>query len=378
MGLSDTLSKGKEQNKDDLPTITGVIPGTVVNTYDPQDLGRIKVLIPRISMEFTTNYARVATPQSGNRSGLYCRPEVGDEVLVAFENGDITLPYVIGSLWNARMPSPVPAYDGKIIEIRARSMETPPPPKGPTGPSAWAEDLGLEGTEEGTEASLEAEEEEESAEEAPGAESPAEGEADQEEELASEETETAAESSGGTGHTIRLNANTGESRIEIIDESGGNRIVIDTQTNTILINSNMNIEMNAQEAIILNAPTIALNATADVNINSEASIMLSTAAVTADAEEGINLVAGTEISAEAGGDVSISAAGGVEMEAGGEMNLSAGGALNAEAGGEMDLSAGGAWNAEAGGEAGLSAGGIVEIEAAADVSIMGALITLNL
>lgn len=374
MGLSDLLSG----NKEDQPSVTGVVPGTVVNTFDPMDLGRVKVLIPRISMEFTTNYARVATPQAGNRSGVYCRPEVGDEVLVAFENGDINLPYVIGSLWNARMPSPVPTYDGQVIAIRSRSVEIPPSPDGLTGPAAWAEDLSLETADESAEATMETEEVAEDAEEAPGVESPAEGEADQEAELAAEETDEVAQNTGSVGHTIRLNSNTGESRIEIIDETGGNRIIIDTQTNTILINANLNIEMNAQQAIILNAPTVTINGTADVNINSEASIMLSTAAITADAEEGINLIAGAEISAEAGGDVSIAAAGGAELSAGGEINLAAGGALNAEAGGEMDLTAGGAWNVEAGGEAGLSAGGIVDIEAAADVSIFGALITLNL
>ena len=36
----------------------------------------------------------------GKKFGTFFLPEVGDEVLVAFERGDIRFPYVVGSLWN--------------------------------------------------------------------------------------------------------------------------------------------------------------------------------------------------------------------------------------------------------------------------------------
>jgi hypothetical protein len=32
--------------------------------------------------------------------GLYVLPEIDDEVLVAFEEGDLGRPYVVGSLWD--------------------------------------------------------------------------------------------------------------------------------------------------------------------------------------------------------------------------------------------------------------------------------------
>jgi uncharacterized protein involved in type VI secretion and phage assembly len=46
---------------------------------------------------------------AGNGRGIYFVPEVDDEVLVAFEHGDVNRPYVLGSLWNGRDTPPKPA-----------------------------------------------------------------------------------------------------------------------------------------------------------------------------------------------------------------------------------------------------------------------------
>jgi uncharacterized protein involved in type VI secretion and phage assembly len=53
-------------------------------------------------------------------------PEINDEVLVAFEHGDIHYPYVLGILWNGRDKPPgqnVVGSDGKVNQriIRSRS-----------------------------------------------------------------------------------------------------------------------------------------------------------------------------------------------------------------------------------------------------------------
>jgi len=42
----------------------------------------------------------VATPFAGAERGAFFIPDVGDEVLVSFVNGDPRFPVVIGSLWN--------------------------------------------------------------------------------------------------------------------------------------------------------------------------------------------------------------------------------------------------------------------------------------
>lgn len=45
-------------------------------------------------------WARVAVPFAGGSRGAFFIPDVGDEVLVVFVNGDARTPVVVGSLWN--------------------------------------------------------------------------------------------------------------------------------------------------------------------------------------------------------------------------------------------------------------------------------------
>jgi uncharacterized protein involved in type VI secretion and phage assembly len=78
----------------------GIMVGIVTNNQDPEGLGRVKVKIPRLSGDDESNWARIATFMAGKDRGAFFLPEVDDEVLVAFECGDINMPYVIGALWN--------------------------------------------------------------------------------------------------------------------------------------------------------------------------------------------------------------------------------------------------------------------------------------
>jgi phage protein D/phage baseplate assembly protein gpV len=92
---------------------TGVVIGVVTNLKDPDDAGRIKVQYPWLGDQIESYWMRVASPSAGENRGLYYLPEVGDEVLIAFEHGDAGSPIVIGSLWNGK--NKVPEGNSQLV-----------------------------------------------------------------------------------------------------------------------------------------------------------------------------------------------------------------------------------------------------------------------
>jgi phage protein D len=82
------------------PPVTGVVIAQVTNNDDPSRLGRVKLRFPWLSDDYESDWARVAHLGAGPSSGAVFLPEVGDEVLVAFEFGEVRRPYVVGGLWN--------------------------------------------------------------------------------------------------------------------------------------------------------------------------------------------------------------------------------------------------------------------------------------
>lgn len=88
-------------------------------------LGRVKVKYPWLSDKYESCWARCATPMAGKEMGLYFPPEVGDEVLVAFEHGDLCSPVVLGSLWNGSgMPPETNDGLNRLRLIKSRSGHT--------------------------------------------------------------------------------------------------------------------------------------------------------------------------------------------------------------------------------------------------------------
>lgn len=122
MSLFDSLLATSTQSAASR-NIYGVVMGIVTNNKDEEGLGRVKVAFPWMSDNVESFWARVTSPMAGKDRGLFFLPEVGDEVLVAFDHGDIGYPYVIGALWNGQDKPPIANNDGKnnLRIIKSRS-----------------------------------------------------------------------------------------------------------------------------------------------------------------------------------------------------------------------------------------------------------------
>lgn len=121
MSIIDNIIKDKERENN---RVYGVVTGIVTNIKDPDNKGRVKVkLLSKVNKNNETDYMRVAVPMAGKDMGMFFMPEVGDEVLVAFDNSNINRPYVIGRLWNDKSKAPAEIKDGKndIRKIKTKS-----------------------------------------------------------------------------------------------------------------------------------------------------------------------------------------------------------------------------------------------------------------
>lgn len=105
----------------------GVSPAEVTDIADPDQQGRVKVKLPWSPDNNGAGYnvwARCTQMMAGNNRGTWFIPDVGDEVLVAFEAGDPRRPYVIGALWNGQ-DAPSESMDGgsenNVKSIRSRN-----------------------------------------------------------------------------------------------------------------------------------------------------------------------------------------------------------------------------------------------------------------
>lgn len=95
--------------------INGVVTGQVVSRDDPDQQGRVQVSLPYLGGQNQSSWAPVATMMSGGNRGSWFMPEVGDEVLVAFNQDDVAHPYIIGFLWNGQDAPPDPDPQNRMI-----------------------------------------------------------------------------------------------------------------------------------------------------------------------------------------------------------------------------------------------------------------------
>ena len=194
--------------------IAGVVVGIVTNNQDPDGNGRVKVNFPWRGEEGESYWARVASLMAGNERGIVFYPEVNDEVLVTFEQGDINHPYIIGALWNGTDRPPETNSDGNnnIRKIKSRS-----------GHEIIFNDDSQGGQEK-------------------------------------------IEIHTNSGHQIVLDDSTGQEKIEIIDKTGNNKITIDSVQNSINMECAMQLTIKANIVEIEGTSSLTLKSSAILTI----------------------------------------------------------------------------------------------------------------
>lgn len=87
--------------------ISGVLTGTVVENYNKDYPGKVKVTYAfGEDGKNKSGWVPIAMPYVSNEAGFYLFPEVGSEVVVSFVLGNPNRPIVIGSLWNTKVTMP--------------------------------------------------------------------------------------------------------------------------------------------------------------------------------------------------------------------------------------------------------------------------------
>lgn len=88
---------------------------TVVSLDDPDRLNRVQIRLAAFDaaeQQDSPLWARMVAPFAGSDRGAFLLPDVGDEVLVLFAQGDPRLPLIVGGLWNGASAAPADIESG--------------------------------------------------------------------------------------------------------------------------------------------------------------------------------------------------------------------------------------------------------------------------
>lgn len=99
-----------------------VVVGLVTDVVDPDQQGRVKITFPWLNDDtIDGGWAPVVRPMAGKERGFFYVPEVDDEVLVAFEQGDVDHPMVLGFLHNGVDKPPQKGIDEHVRRLESVS-----------------------------------------------------------------------------------------------------------------------------------------------------------------------------------------------------------------------------------------------------------------
>jgi hypothetical protein len=115
MGAGADKAKGQS-------VVTGV-----VQSVEPG--GTVLLTLPTLHGDAIKRRARLDPSLLHPRGGVVQFPEPGDEVLVAFEQGDLSRPYVVGGLWSGGSGAP-PTSSGNDAKPPKKTSRSPGTPTG--------------------------------------------------------------------------------------------------------------------------------------------------------------------------------------------------------------------------------------------------------
>jgi uncharacterized protein involved in type VI secretion and phage assembly len=113
MSLATMGTASPETGVEDGGYVKGVGIAIVTQNKDPDGYGRVKVRFTWFDQPRESVWARCVLPMAGDDRGFAMIPEVGDEVAVCFERGDLRFPIIIGALFGGKAKIPFANKDGK-------------------------------------------------------------------------------------------------------------------------------------------------------------------------------------------------------------------------------------------------------------------------
>ncbi len=173
--------------------------------------------------EIESDWVRIAAPMAGAQRGFLYLPEVNDEVLIAFEHGDVHRPYIVGALWSSTDKPPKKNSEATAGgKVNQRVLKT------------RAGHLII---------------------------------------LDDKQGEEQISVTSKSGHTVILDDKSGSESITIKDKTGNNKMVIDSTKNSMTINVNGDFVVNAKGKITLQSTqdmTLDSKATGELQIHGSA------------------------------------------------------------------------------------------------------------
>ena len=118
----------------------GKYRGTVIENIDPEQIGRILVLVPDVLGLTPSSWAMPCVAAAGIQAGMFIVPPIGSGVWVEFEQGDPDYPIWTGGFWGlvadvpafATAPPPIPPGQNIVLQTTGQSMvlvsDAPPTP----------------------------------------------------------------------------------------------------------------------------------------------------------------------------------------------------------------------------------------------------------